>query len=240
MPKAPTEPKPPAVPRATAINDAQVAALSAQADKVQAKITTVAGKLTPIGGPLTDLVNQITAASADIATRREYRKEKVTELGGGTDKAAQQKGEAEVAALLAQKVQLLRLKEAKTGLETDAKDFVFKGPDVRDPGITQLLGMMSGTRGGGFFTPDAETGGADKAKAGKWSDTEGFNLAFAKAMLSNGFEWGVAWEGQSDTMHFELVEGRRLLESGGTRALGAGHQLAAQEKKATAGGGPNP
>ena len=240
VPKAPTEPKPPAVPRATAINDAQVAALSAQADKVQAKITTVAGKLTPIGGPLTDLVNQITAASADIATRREYRKEKVTELGGGTDKAAQQKGEAEVAALLAQKVQLLRLKEAKTGLETDAKDFVFKGPDVRDPGITQLLGMMSGTRGGGFFTPDAETGGADKAKAGKWSDTEGFNLAFAKAMLSNGFEWGVAWEGQSDTMHFELVEGRRLLESGGTRALGAGHQLAAQEKKATAGGGPNP
>ena len=48
----------------------------------------------------------------------------------------------------------------------------------------------------------------------------------------NGFEWGVAWAGQSDTMHFELVEGRRLLESGGTRALVAGQQLAAQEAKA--------
>jgi hypothetical protein len=33
-------------------------------------------------------------------------------------------------------------------------------------------------------------------------------------------------------MHFELVEGRRLLESGGTRALVAGQQLAAQEAKA--------
>jgi peptidoglycan hydrolase CwlO-like protein len=236
VPKAATEPKPTPAPKATQTGEAQVAALGAQVDKVPGKITAIGTKLAPITGPLTDLVNQITAATADISARKEYRKEKITELGGGTDKASQQKGEAEVTALLTQKVELLSLKEAKNGLETNANDFVFKGPDVRDPGITQLLGMMAGTRGGGFFTPDAETGGADKAKAGKWSDTEGFNLAFAKAMLSNGFEWGVAWQGMSDTMHFELVEGRRLLESGGTDALVAGRHLAEQEKGAAAGG----
>jgi len=239
VPKAPTEPKPPPPPKAAATGGPQAAALGIQADKIPSKIKAIDTQLAPLTGPLTDLVNQIAATTSDIAARKEYRSLKVTELGGGTDKAAQQRGEAEVTALLVKKVQLLSLREAKHGLETNANEFVFKGPDVRDPGITQLLGMMSGTRGGGFFTPDAETGGADKAKAGKWSDTEGFNLAFAKAMLSNGFEWGVAWQGESDTMHFELVEGRRLLESGGSRALVAGAQLAEQEKKA-AGSGSTP
>ena len=33
-----------------------------------------------------------------------------------------------------------------------------------------------------------------------------------------------AWEQSPDTMHFELVEGRRLLESGGTREMTAGKE----------------
>ncbi len=44
-------------------------------------------------------------------------------------------------------------------------------------------------------------------------------------MVSHGFELGVAWAGESDTMHFELVEGRRLLEQHGSRALTAGKKL---------------
>jgi hypothetical protein len=231
-PTAKVDPKPLPPPKAASITSAQVKALATQADKVATGATAASTKLTPVAKPLVDLTAQIGATTADIAARQAYRKQKTEELGGGTDKAAQKKGSAEVAALLEQKVQWLRLREAKNGLETDANDFVFKGPDVRDPGITQLLGIMSGTRGGGFFTPDAESGGAADAKAGRWSGSEGYNLAFAKSMLSNGFEWGVAWEGQSDTMHFELVEGRRLLESGGTRALVAGQQLAATEKAA--------
>jgi predicted nucleic acid-binding Zn-ribbon protein len=231
-PKAPVDPKPPAAPKPAAITAAQVSALAGQADRVLANTKAAGAKLATVAPALLELTAQIGATTTDIAERRAYRKQKTEELGGGTDRAAQKKGAAEVAALLAQKVQWLRLKEAKNGLETDANNFVFKGPDVRDPGITQLLGMMTGTRGGGFFTPDAESGGAADAKAGRWSYSEGFNLAFAKAMLANGFEWGVAWAGQSDTMHFELVEGRRLLESGGTRALVAGQQLAAQEAKA--------
>jgi len=41
-------------------------------------------------------------------------------------------------------------------------------------------------------------------------------------MVQNGFELGVAWDGSADTMHFELVEGRRLATSGGSRPLVAG------------------
>ncbi len=231
-PTAKVDPKPLPAPKPASITTAQVTVLAVQADKVVTGATAAGTKLPPVAKPLVDLTAQIGATTTDIADRQAYRKQKTEELGSGTDKAAQKKGSAEVAALLEQKVQWLRLREAKNGLETDANDFVFKGPDVRDPGITQLLGIMSGTRGGGFFTPDADSGGAADAKADRWSSSEGYNLAFAKSMLSNGFEWGVAWEGQSDTMHFELVEGRRLLESGGTRTLVAGQQLAAQEKAA--------
>ena len=46
-----------------------------------------------------------------------------------------------------------------------------------------------------------------------------------KTMVSHGFELGVAWEGWSDTMHFELVEGRKRLESHGKQALSSGGML---------------
>jgi hypothetical protein len=101
-------------------------------------------------------------------------------------------------------------------------DFVLKSRDVADPAITQLLGLMSGTEGGGFFTPDPEQGGEREAAQGKWSGTHGYNLEFFKAMVEHGFELGVAWDGSADTMHFELVEGRRLATSGGSRPLVAG------------------
>jgi hypothetical protein len=238
LPGAVVEPKRPAPLPAMAVSKAAVANLRAAVDKLPSRVTASAGKLDKVVKPLADLVAQVTGAQADIKLRTDYRAQKVEELGGGTDRASRAKGEAEVTALLEQKVKWLALRGAKEALQTDAEGFVFKAADVRNPAITQLLGMMSGTRGGGFFTPDPETGGEAEAKAGKWSDTHGFNLAFMKSMVSHGFELGVAWQGMSDTMHFELVEGRRLLESGGSRALVAGATLRASEAAPAAAGSP--
>ncbi len=234
LPGAELEPKPLPAVKAAAITQGGVNALKTAVAKLPARVTAATTKLTPVAKPLTDLIAEITGTTKDAADRKAYRAEKVTALGGGTDKAAKAKGEAAVADLLEQKIKWLRLKGAKDGLLTDAEGFVFKAKDVRNPAITQLLGLMSGTEGGGLFTPDAETGGEKEAKEGKWSGSHGFNLAFMKAMVSNGFDLGVAWAGQSDTMHFELVEGRRRLESAGSRPLVAGATLKAAEDKAAA------
>jgi hypothetical protein len=228
LPGAVLVPKPPAVIGAMAVSNAVLSALQAAVDRLPDRVTKSADKLDKVSKPLSDLLGEGSSVDQEIAGRTAYRKQTVESLGG-TGKTGQAKGEAAVAGLLEQKTKWLALKQATEGLQTNAEGFVFKAKDVRDPAITQLLGLMSGTRGGGFFTPDPETGGEAEAKKGAWSSTHGFNLAFMKSMVSHGFELGVAWQGQSDTMHFELVEGRRLLESGGSRSLSAGAKLKAVE-----------
>jgi hypothetical protein len=56
-----------------------------------------------------------------------------------------------------------------------------------------------------------------------------------KAMVSSGFELGVAWKGGSDTMHFELAEGRNMLTSFGAEPVVAGATLKAREDEEAAG-----
>ncbi len=233
LPGAVLEPKPVTALRPTPVSAAAVAALHTAVVRFPAKATASTDKVASVAKPLADLNAAVATNATTLAERTAYRESTVTTLGGGIDAGSRKKGEKAVADLIDEKIKWLNLKGAKEALQTNAEGFVFKAADVRDPAITQLLGMMSGTRGGGMFTPDAETGGEAEAKAGKWSDIHGFNLAFMKAMVSRGFELGVAWAGESDTMHFELVEGRRLLESGGTRALTAGANLRAQEAAAS-------
>lgn len=232
LPGAVLEPKALAAIRPSAVAQGFMTATRTAVDRLPARATTAATKVSAVADPLSKVIAEATGNARTIAERTAYRAEKVTALGGGTDKTAEAKGEKAVGELLQTKLQWLNLKGAKQALQTNAEEFVFKSADVLNPAITQLLGLTSGTRGGGVFTPDTETGGEAEAKAGKWSDTHGFNLAFMKAMVSHGFELGVAWQGESDTMHFELVEGRRLLESGGTRALTAGATLRASEAAA--------
>jgi hypothetical protein len=202
LPAPPVGHKPPAALRPTAVSSAVVTTLQTAADRLEQESNVV----------------------SEITERFVYREETVKKLGG-TGKGAAEKGEQAVSALLYKKMDLLALKAAKELLETNAEDFVFKARDAGNPAIMQLLGLMSGTEGGGFFTPQQDTGGEAQAKKGQWSDTHGFGLPFMKSMVSHGFELGVAWAGWSDTMHFELVEGRELLEAGGKRALSAGGML---------------
>ncbi len=224
LPGAVVEPKAPAAMRPLAVSNAVISALRAAFDRLPDRVTKAEQTLDPISKKLSAALGEASSKQKQIDDATAYRKQTVEALGG-PGKAGRAKGEQAVAALLEKKVKWLALRDAKKSLQTNVEAFVFKAKDVRDPGITQLLGLMSGTRGGGFFTPDPQTGGEAEAKKGAWSDTHGFNLAFVKSMISHGFEWGVAWKGESDTMHFELVEGRRLLESGGSRALTAGAEL---------------
>ncbi len=233
LPGSAVEPKPQPAVKPAAVTQAAVDKLSADAAKLPARIGIEADKLKLVAAPLADLVTAAATTKQDITDRRKYRQEKIEEYGGGKDRASIAKGTKVVTELLAQKVKWLNLKATKDALQNDV-DFVFKERIQGDPGITQLLGMTPGTRGGGFLAPDAETGGEAQAKKGQWSDTHGYNLAFFKSMVSHGFELGVAWAGWSDTMHFELVEGRRLLESGGARTVVAGAALKAKEEKEAA------
>jgi hypothetical protein len=234
FPTAVLEPKPVPAVKATPVKQATVTGLKSGVEKLSPRVTAAGAKLTPAATDLAQATTDLAATKQDLTGKTAYRAEKVTELGGGTDRAAKARGEAAVGALLEKKIKWLNLKNAKEALLTDAQGFVFKPAATDDPGMTQLLGLMGGTRGGGIFTPDPETGGEADARAGKWSDTNGFNLAFMKAMVSSGFELGVAWKGGSDTMHFELVEGRRLLTSAGQHPLVAGQTLKATEDKAAA------
>lgn len=215
----------------TAMSNTAVKGLVTGVDRLTGKATPAAAKLGQSTTPLTKAQADVAALSSEITDRRTYRAERVAAHGGSGAKGRTGPGDAVVAALLRDKVRWIALKGAKEGLERDAEGFVFKasvGDDrARNPAIVQLLGMRRGTRGGGFFTADPEAGG----KPGTWSYEHGFNLAFFKSMVSHGFELGVAWEGHADTMHFELVEGRRLLESGGSKALTAGATLRAEEER---------
>ncbi len=163
-----------------------------------------------IEGPLQELRPKQESVSEELATHRAGNAEVVTKVGKDG-----------LAKLQADRKSLRVLDETAKALRTDI-DFVLKSRDVKDPGITQLLGLMPGTEGGGFFTPDPEQGGEAEAAKGAWSGSHGYNLEFFKAMVQHGFDLGVAWEGTPDTMHFELVEGRRLAASGGTRPMEAG------------------
>lgn len=135
---------------------------------------------------------------------------------------ARRRARAELARLQELRKKFVWLEKTAEALTTDV-DFLFKSRSVLDPGVTQLLGLMAKTEGGGFFTPDPEAGESEQAKKeaqrGQWSGRHGYNLAFFKAMVEHGFELGVAWERSPDTMHFELVEGRRHAKSGGTRRV---------------------
>lgn len=164
-----------------------------------------------IAGGLRTLQERRTARTADLARRR-----------AGNAAVAARLGRSGLADLQEQRKRLFWLEETARALRTDIAFVVAADRAVADPGITQLLGLTSGTEGGGFFTPDAETGGADEAAKGRWSGSHGFNLEFFKSMVRHGFELAVAWEDTPDTMHFELVEGRRFASSGGTRAMSAG------------------
>ena len=210
LPGPPVAQKPPAALRPTAVSSALVTTLQTAADRLEQESSIV----------------------SDITERFVYRQETVKKLGG-TGKDSTKTGTEAVTTLLNQKMKLLALKAAKEILETNAEDYVFKARDAGNPAITQLLGLMSGTGGGGFLTPDKETGGEAQAEKGVWSDTRGFGLAFMKTMVSHGFELGVAWEGESDTMHFELVEGRKRLESHGSRPLASGAMLKTLEALAS-------
>ncbi len=153
-------------------------------------------------------------AFEDIAARRKYREDKAAELGGGTDKASLAKGRKQVQELIDEKFQLITLRGMKDGLMNNTNGFVFRGKlATDDPAIDQLLGLMPENRGG-FFTPDQE-GGSSDAASGKFSGQHGYGLAFIKAMVSHGFEAGMAWRGGSDPMHFELAEGRKFLKTAG-------------------------
>ncbi|HUP86657.1 MAG TPA: hypothetical protein VM143_13400 [Acidimicrobiales bacterium] len=203
------------------IDDSTIAVLRKDLAALSPGIAAAQEKLAAVADPLSAMVDARAAKSEDIAERKAYLAETTERLGGGASKAAKAIGNAAVKELLDQKLKLLSLKGAKDALLTDAGGFVLKAKSVRDPAITQLLGLMGGTEGGGFFTPD-KAGGEKAAKKKEWSSEHGFNLTFMKSMLRHGFEAGVAWEKSPDTMHFELVEGRRLLESGGKDELAAG------------------
>ena len=182
-------------------------------DRVRDQLGRQREQFTEIDAPLRDARTQRQASADDIAARKEHNAGVSTKVGKDG-----------LARLQADRTTLFWLDQTAKALSSNI-DFVLKSRDVADPGITQLLGMMSGTEGGGYFTPDAETGGESEAAQGKWSGTHGYNLEFFKSMVQHGFELGVAWDGFADTMHFELVEGRRLAYSGGSRPLVAGsHQ----------------
>jgi hypothetical protein len=230
LPRAVVEPRavPPA--KVTPVRKQTLTALRVAVDKLPARVTRSADKVTPAATQFAEATTDLAAAKRDEAERTAYRAEKVTALGGGADRVSQKKGRDAVEALLQQKLKWLDLKNAKDALLTDVDGYVFKPKDVSDPGITQLVGQLPGTEGGGVFTPDAE-GGESKARAGDWDSAHGFNLAFMKAMVSSGFELGVAWKGGSDTMHFELAEGRTMLTTHGAEPVVAGAAMKAQEEK---------
>jgi hypothetical protein len=131
-------------------------------------------------------------------------------------------GKAGLAELQQERKRLFWLEETAKALRTDINFVIPPDRSVLDPGVTQLLGLVAGTEGGGFFTPDPETGGEKQAEKGQWSGSHGFNLQFFKSMVSHGFELAVAWEDTPDTMHFELVEGRKFATSGGKDPMTAG------------------
>jgi hypothetical protein len=231
LPGTAVEPKPMVPLKPIYVSDSVVASMGSALDRLPDRTSRAAAALDKVSEPLTALMGEEAAKSKELEERKTYREATVTALGGGTGKAERQKGERAVAELLQRKMKLMALQGARDALETDAEGFVLKARAVNNPAITQLLGLQSGTQGGGFFTPSEETGGEAEAKKGQMSGGHGFNLKFFKSMVRHGFELGVAWTGSADTMHFELAEGRQLLSTGGQEALVAGKTLAAEEAK---------
>jgi hypothetical protein len=229
LPEAVLDAKPLPAPRPAPVRKQTVTALQTDVDRLPPRVAKSAAVVHPAAARLAETTTELSATTDDLAERKTYNAEKVTALGGGTGKAEQRKGQEAVKVLLAQKTKWLSLKAAKDGLINDAEEFVFRGKRPGDAGVVQLVGQVPGTGRGGVFSPDPETGGEKDAKSGDWSTTQGFNLAFMKAMVSSGFELGVAWKGGSDPMHFELAEGRRLLTSHGAEPLVAGATLKAEE-----------
>ncbi len=103
-----------------------------------------------------------------------------------------------------QKKQWYFLDRAGQDLVNDLS-FMFKAPDVRDPGVAQLLGFADEKYGGGGFF-----GTTAKGKANPKSDEAGFNRAFFQRMVTYGFEPAASWH-HADTMHFELERLVRLI-----------------------------
>ena len=179
-------------------------------DKARDKLGLQRAEFVEIDAPLREARTERQETADDLANRKQSNVDVTSKVG-----------KQGLAQLQVERKRLFWLDQTAKALSSNM-DLVLKSRDVADPAITQLLGLMSGTEGGGFFTPDPEQGGEREAAQGKWSGTHGYNLEFFKAMVQNGFELGVAWDGSADTMHFELVEGRRLATSGGSRPLVAG------------------
>ncbi len=179
-------------------------------DKARDRLGLQRTEFVEIDAPLREARTERQETADDLANRRQSNADVTSKVG-----------KQGLAQLQVERKRLFWLDQTAKALSSNM-DFVLKSRDVADPAITQLLGLMSGTEGGGFFTPDPEQGGEPEAAQGRWSGTHGYNLEFFKAMVQHGFELGVAWDGSADTMHFELVEGRRLATSGGSRPLVAG------------------
>jgi predicted nucleic acid-binding Zn-ribbon protein len=227
LPDIDFEPKPTAPAR---YGKGTVAALRAAADRLPGRLNPVAKKVTALAETLPPATTELTGAREERDRDLAYNESKVEALGGGTDKAALARGRNALKALLELKVQWLRFRDARKGLLEDTDDFVFKSATPRAPGVAQLVGQQPGAPGGALSS-DAP-GGATNAKAGKWDPSHGYNAAFMAAMVTSGFETGAAWQGESDSMHFELAEGRRRLETNGKEPLVAGAKLQAAEDAA--------
>ena len=111
------------------------------------------------------------------------------------------------AQLQALKVRLYNQKQASDRLFNDAS-FMFKGADVRNPGVAQLVGVLgqdpkrrADLGGGGFF--GTATAGVEALAKGKPTARSGFGKRFFQVMARYGFEPAATWH-TADTMHFQV------------------------------------
>jgi hypothetical protein len=118
--------------------------------------------------------------------------------------------DAKLAELQRLKTEWFPFKSAATSLVENV-DFMFKPPDVRDPGAAQMLGLLpeglpdrKGDYGGGGFFGTTSTG--ERAAAPgiqRGEDERGFGKLFFQTVAGYGFEIAAQWE-EADIMHFEI------------------------------------
>jgi hypothetical protein len=109
-------------------------------------LTTLRAHFAELEEPLRDMRAERETRTVEPAGRRERNVAVARRLGD------------EGLATFQQDVDRLHLLEwTAEGLRSDL-DFAFKTRDVRDSGVTQLLGLLASTRGGGYFTFDPESG----------------------------------------------------------------------------------
>ena len=118
--------------------------------------------------------------------------------------------DAKLAELQRLKTEWFPFKSAATSLVENV-DFMFKPPDVRDPGAAQMLGLLpeglpgqKGDYGGGGFFGTTSAGECAAAPGKQRAEDErGFGKLFFQAVAGYGFEIAAQWE-EADIMHFEI------------------------------------